>query len=69
MSAVILAVKRSIDFRWPDGAAFTPRRLPANRGAGWASRTEIAALTAYLAPYESAYMTGQALMIDGGMTM
>ncbi len=30
---------------------------------------EIAALAAYLAADESAYMTGQALYIDGGMTM
>ena len=30
---------------------------------------EIAALAAYLAGDESKYMTGQALFIDGGMTM
>jgi NAD(P)-dependent dehydrogenase (short-subunit alcohol dehydrogenase family) len=30
---------------------------------------EIAALAAYLAADESAYMTGQAIAIDGGMTM
>ena len=30
---------------------------------------EIAALAAYLAADESAYMTGQAIVIDGGMTM
>ena len=46
-----------------------PPSSPASPSAGWRSPDEIAHLAVYLASDESAFVTGQVHIIDGGWTL
>ena len=50
----------------PDGAADYLKRVPLGR---FAEPAEVAAAVAFLASEQAAYITGQALVVDGGLTL